>query len=528
MTTESHNEPIRLFPSPRVTKATSIPLSILDSTCARFGNTGAVWLFGAPESGQQEVGREFVDTLKSSFVATLSDFPQWAGQLHWAPFRLGGHHTERFNRAMITYGCESDPGVEWNVVHHDFTLNSILPGSSEVLHGVWLGDTFPQGGLISPRRMALSNLKDCEGMPGMQVQINVFACGGYGVGIKLAHPLADASSMMVFVHQWAAKSRGLFGEPSSSLFDGPVFDPSQLDSRAAGHIDGDALDDSIAQTARSLPLHRFSWWDTDEPGYSPWLVASTKNSMPPADVLDQMTVAPSTIGPWRTWDLTRPVSWGLLHFTGRELLHLKSLALQGVPEGTTISQTDALMAVMFRLITRSRAYTQADDDKVFLNVTLDARRRVSPPLSETSIGSPLLLTHVKGLASAVRSASIGELALRLRTTIQLFTPDKMAAILHDAAYEVSPQRLWLGFIGTLHIIATSWQRLKLYEVIFDKGGKRPQYVHSVMDKCDGTLVILDPITTDGGVDIALYLDAEAMSHFREELRKERNEMAARM
>ncbi|KAK6071356.1 transferase family protein [Seiridium cupressi] len=514
------SKPIRLFPSPRLSNITSTPLSILDATCARFSDTSAIWFFNAPASGK--VDDVFVEKLKTSFITTLNTFPQWAGQLHWAPFRAGSQHTERFNRSMITYGSDADPGVEWNVVQHAYSIASIAPSGDALSSGIWDGAAFPQKQLISPNRVALSNLKEFEGIPGMMIQINLFSCGGYGIGLKLAHQLADASSMMVFVHQWAANSRSIFtAQPSSSLFDGPVFDPPRLDSRAEGDIDGETVDEEVAKTAREMPLHRFSWWDTEEPGYSPWLVASSKNSIPSDDVLSKTKVSPSTVAPWKTWDLTRLVSWGMLHLTGDELIKLQQVARIGAPEGSIISRTDALMAYMFRLITRARAYTQADNDEVFLNISIDARRRVSPPLPETFLGSPLLLTHIKGLASAVRDANLGELAIQVRETLMLFSPDKLAAILHDAAYEVSPQRLWLGFVGTLHIIATSWQRLRSYEVDFAGTGIRPAYVHSVMEMCDGTLVVLDPVVPDGGIDVAVYLDTEALGHFKQEFIKDR-------
>jgi hypothetical protein len=513
------NGPTRLFPSPRLTIPSSKPLSILDSTCARFGDTGAIWLFHAPSD--RRVDDEFVAHLRSSFISTLNDFPQWAGQLHWAPFRSDGDHTERFNRGMITYGSGSDPGAEWNVIRHDFAVDSIVPTDSAASSsgGFWAGDSFPQSDLISPNRTALFNLKDFEGRPCLLVQINLFACGGYGIGIRIAHPLADAQSMMVFVHQWAANARGEFGAPKPSLFDGPVFDPSLLDLRAAGDIDAPSADESVVEAARSLPLHRFDWWETDAPGYSPHLVASTKNCIPPADILAKTTVSPSTTGPWSTWDLSRPASWGVLHFTGGDLTRLQRLAREDAPEDSGISRTDALLAYLFRLITRARSYTQSPEDEVSMSVTLDARRRVSPPLPETFIGSPLLLTHVKGSAASIRNARISDLALNLRQTMQLFTSDKMAAVLHDAAHEISPQRLWLGFVGTLHLIVSSWQRLRVYDVDFEGKGARPRYVHAVLQKSDGLLMLLDPLVSDGGVDVALYLDAEAMARFLEELRK---------
>ncbi|KAK8039897.1 transferase family protein [Apiospora rasikravindrae] len=560
--------PIRLFPSPgRTQEKISVPLTILDATCARFTDTGAVWLFDAPSAGQGLKEDMIVDRLRSSFITTLDDFPQWAGQLHWAPFWPEiGNHTERWQRCMLTYGginddCD-DPGVEWSVVRRNYALDSIAPSSSSSRSNDvwWDNDAFPQQELISPTNLALANLKDWQGLPCMSVQITMFTCGGYGVGVRLAHPIADAQSMMVFMHKWAANCRSAQQQtPSSSLFGEPVFDPPRLDARAVGDIDSaDGPDPELCAKARALPMHRFSWWDMDAPGYSPYLVGKTKNNMPPADVLAKTTLSPSTTAPWHTWDLARPAASVILHFTGEELSRLRERAraettANGDSDNSSISRSDALLAHLFRLVTQARcsvkssSYAPGADDEVFLNYTLEARRRVEPPLPETFLGSPLFMTHIKapaasillsqpetqrapnGLTNGATTTTTGALARQLRKTLQQFTPDAVAALLHESTFEVAPQRLWRGFLGPRHVIVTSWLRTRLYDVDFgfasagesqdqDEGGsrrRRPRYVHAVMDKADGILVLLDPVVDDGGVDVAVYLDAEAMGELRE-------------
>ncbi|KAK8009202.1 transferase family protein [Apiospora marii] len=546
--------PIRLFPSQNHTRERiSVPLSILDATCARFTDTGAVWLFDAPSAASPEdlLGDRVVHRLRASFVDTLNDFPQWAGQLHWAPFRPGtGDHTQRFQRCMLTYGGgggeeNADPGVEWGVVRRDYTLDSIVPPGGGVW---WDNDAFPQGDLVSPAKLALAGLKDEEGLPCMLVQITLFACGGYGVGVRLAHPVADAQSMMVFMHKWAANSRNSCDNASASpsLFGEPVFDPPRLDARAAGDIDFAAgPDPGLCAKARALPMHRFSWWDVEAPGYSPYLVGTTRNNMPPAEVLAETTLSPSTVAPWHTWDLGRPAASAVLHFTGENLERLRERARVEVVAGgdddeegrNNISRSDALLAHLFRLVTQARcavkssSYAPAADDEVFLNYPLEARRRVEPPLPETFLGSPLFMTHIKetkDLTNNGAAITTGALARQLRQALRQFTPDAVAALLHESAFEVAPQRLWRGFLGPRHLIVTSWLRTRLYDIDFGiysggdtsadeeaagKGG-RPRYVHAVMGKTDGILVLLDPVVDDGGVDVALYLDAEAMGELR--------------
>ncbi|KAL4870568.1 hypothetical protein BDV12DRAFT_165830 [Aspergillus spectabilis] len=504
-------EKTRVYPSRRLSTTISTPLSILDATVARFAPTGAIWLYDNPADSYDE--RELLNNLKISLEITLNDFPQWAGQLHWTPVRPGGSHTERFNRPLVTYGTDSDPGIEWRVIRHEsLSVKSLAPSADERAgFGVWIGDQFDQSLLISNTLLPLHNLRDCEGLPAMQVQINLFSDGGYGIGIKMAHVLADAQTLMVFVHQWAANSRKTFGadgDDNVSPFAGPpIFDPALLDASAAGDIDAPVADPKIVDEARQLPLHRFDWWKTDEPGYSPFLIPTTENSKPSANGLHSSQVSPSTAPPWSTWDFSRPVSHTQLHFPGSKIAQLKQdAAVEGGPE---ISRLDALLAHVWAMINRARGYSHSSED-VYLNLTLGARPRVSPPFPESFTGSPLFITHIRQSGASACTSSVGHTARQIRETMRLFTPEKVGAILYDAAHEVSPQRLWQAFLGTRHTIVASWLRLQLYKVDFLGKGQKARYVHALMPKMDGCVQIMDTGVDDGGIDVVLYLDKEAM------------------
>ncbi|KAK1577658.1 hypothetical protein Q3G72_023624 [Acer saccharum] len=40
------------------------------------------------------------------------------------------------------------------------------------------------------------------------VQFNNFKCGGIGIGVRLSHKIGDASSLFMFLKNWAATARG--------------------------------------------------------------------------------------------------------------------------------------------------------------------------------------------------------------------------------------------------------------------------------------------------------------------------------
>ena len=495
-------ESTRLRPASQLTP-TSTPLSILDATVVRFAPTGAIWIFNQSVNLDQET---LVDCLRTSFIQTLSKFPQWAGQLQWAPVSPKGNHTERFNRPLIVYGTATDPGVEWTVIEHPLRADEIVPTAEERAHepGAWTDD-FDQRLFISSNPLALANLRDYAGLPGMQVQITLLQERGYAIGIKMAHCLADAQALMVFVHLWADNSKKQFGnQPGSPLTGEPVFDPTLLDNCAAGDIDSPEPDQTLVHTARKLPLHRYSWWDTDDEGYPAFMIPTTENSKPPPAEIDYKRVSPSEPAPWSSWDFSKEVRYTHLHFTGAEISRLHSMALETGSRGD-ISRLDALLAHLWMAITRARGQAKSPRP-VYMDLSLGTRPRVSPALPDTFIGSPLFLTYIGRTASSICRGILGETASRIRETIKRFTADAVGAMLHDAAHEVSPQRLWQGFLGSEHTLVTSWLRLRLYEVDF-VGGNKPRYVHAVMPKMDGCLQVMDSGVSDGGVDVALYLDA---------------------
>ncbi|RHZ48067.1 hypothetical protein CDV55_101368 [Aspergillus turcosus] len=502
----------RLFPHIPPPSPITTPLSILDATVARFAPAGAIWLFDSFPDYILE--KEFINRLQSSFVQTLSDYPQWAGQLQWAPVREDGLHTERFNRPMVVYGTPNDPGVEWRVIKRDeISVGSLVPSAIERANaGTWNGDDFPQRDFLCDTPLALHDLREYQGLPGMQVQITLLKDGGYAIGIQMAHVLADAQTLMVFVHQWAAASREAFGsEYTKSLMGAPAFNPALLDAHAAGDIDGPAPDPRLIAAARELPLHRFDWWKIDDPGYPKVMVPNTLNSMPSREILDSIELTPSTSAPWTTWDLSRPIRYTQIHFSGDQLAQFKRKALAEGEGRQDISRLDALLAHLWISINRARNLANCPGS-VFMDLSIGARTRVSPPLPDTFLGSPLFLTHVGASGKTLCAASIGTIASQIRETLTLFTPDKIGAMLHDAAYEISPQRLWQAFLGSRHVLVTSWLRLKVYEVDF-VGGIRPRYVHAVLPKLDGEVQVMESGVDDNGMDVALYLEREVMERF---------------
>lgn len=275
----------------------------------------------------------------------------------------------------MVYGSVDDPGVEWKTVSYpSYSSDRFAPTTLErASRTVWREDDFEQSLLISDCDLALHDLKSREGLPGMSVQISLFGDGGYAIGVKLAHVLGDAQS---FVHMWAVKSRNLHHDKGSpSLFDFPIFDPKRLDDYASGDINRSEIDPHLAAATRALPLHQ-----ADAHDFPSFLGETLEKTMPPSSFLKNINFSLAHSAPWSSWDRSKPVSCAYIHFSGNMLDELQSSARGDLNEPLKLSRLDVLLAHLWSAINRARKMEQSPHD-VFINLTLGARVRVSPPFT---------------------------------------------------------------------------------------------------------------------------------------------------
>lgn len=526
----------RILPAtPPTTGPITTSLSIADATTARFSICGGIWFYEAsPPTTDDDDDYDddgdteslFITRLEQSLSETLDEYRHFAGQLRWStpddavilpsPQTLG--------RPVITYNAPTDPGVEFTRASIACALNSVIPSSKERMGSkkVWLATDFKQDELLPSCPLAFyPDAKVFEGLPGVSVQVTQFACGGWAVGVRMTHCLGDAICLVAFIKAWAERTRraiaggagaggGESGRGGTSTGNPQcVFDPALLD-RHAGVTANQPPKDEIIAIARSLPMHRYDWWDTDAPGMPTWARDDALATRPDAQSpLVGLRLSPATPPPWSTWDVSAPVEHVQIRITADEMGRLKEAAQIDLPSGAFVSRLDALIAHLWTAINRARGLQDLTDEMVYLNVTLGLRSRVSPPLPITLAGSPLLLGHIYRTGADVcsTSSSLGSIALELRSMMSRFTPEAVSACLHDAAHEISPQRLWQAFLGCRHTGVTSWTKTGAYEVDFGAG--QPQYVQARMPRLGGQIQIMD-IGESGDHEISLCLEKEAM------------------
>ncbi len=490
----------RLFPETahKPSSLRHIPLSMLDATAAYASPTSAVWLYDPPPAGCQAALTTAQLTLALQTTLNVS-CPQLAGQLQWAPYKADGDHTMRFGRLYLSYGSTSDPGMELVIAHCPSVLSSLVPSPAvrAAGSGMWDARQVPLEELLPTTPLAPDREVDQNAsLPCAAVQLTTFDCGGMAIVAKFPHSLADAQTLLCFMHHWAAINRSLLSHAPLPTVS-PLFDPLLLDRAAAGDIDAATPDPALLDLARALPMHRYDVWASAD-GFPPFLALAAR--IPPE--LDRATIKP--LGPplpWNEWDVTAPVAHQLIHFSADEVHRMWEEASLSA----RVSHLDALVSHVWALIIRAR---ELDHDEVaYLNVSVGVRSRLCPPLPDTFLGSSMVMARVTTTGEQGSSHSLRTMAASIRSSILQFNPSTLPALLHDIAHQDGAQRMWPAFFGRRNTIATSWLRLDVWGLDF--GGGAPQYVEAVMPKVDGCIQVMEAGHGEG-MRVSLHLREDVM------------------
>ncbi|KZP23299.1 hypothetical protein FIBSPDRAFT_786159 [Athelia psychrophila] len=491
--------------------AATVNLSILDASVGLYSATTGIWLYSFPHPPLQDRNK----ALTESLIAALAFYPQWAGQLHLTKYNPTGDHTTRYGRIAVTYGTRSDPGVAVHLATSPRTISSLIPDNEAKQAGHWnaqpsaLEELLPGRKAGEPGRLALWNMQESDMLPCVLVQLTAFACGGVAIAIRIAHPLADANTLVRFVRNWATIHRG------ECLGDGdlPVFDPTLLDRHAAGDVDRQTPDENLVRQSRALPVSRFDFWELGT------VIPTALKSL----TAEQLDVGKGDPMP-SAWDKDAPVDHYIVYFSAKEIQGMWEDAASSAVPGAWISRFDALLAHIWALLIRARQLPAGTPNA--MHVTLGVRARTASPLPATFLGSPILMTRAMGAPES----DIGQLAASIRTSLTQFTPEAVAAYLHDRAFDVSAQRLWSAFLGDNNSIMTSWLDCGANQVDFFGTSGELVFVDSLMSDYDGIIKFMEVADGakrgkwyDGDVAVTLQLRRDVMGLLLEDplLRKYR-------
>ncbi|ORX94943.1 transferase [Basidiobolus meristosporus CBS 931.73] len=304
------------------------------------------------------------------------------------------------------------------------------------------------------------------------VQITRLPCGSVILGTALHHSVGDGNAFFSLLLNWSKMCRGLACEPVSH-------------DRELLNTTGEPLQEHPEYLyVEPAPATTTAAEETKE--------KKTPPTLPPMEVK-------------------------LFHIRKEKLAELKEAA-QGDPGDVQVSTNDALIALVWRAVTRARGLS--GEMKLKCGFACDGRRRLCPPLPLGYFGNANFYPCSQMTANQLISQPLRTAGLSIRASVNQMTSERIRDALSWVDSKEIKTNIQPGFSSFLgkDFAFTSWHQFPIYEVDFGYG--TPVRARLPAGKFDGLAISLPRYDGDG-VEMCVGLLAEHMRVFEmdEELQK---------
>uniref|UniRef100_A0A6N2L7W2 Shikimate O-hydroxycinnamoyltransferase n=1 Tax=Salix viminalis TaxID=40686 RepID=A0A6N2L7W2_SALVM len=263
-----------------------------------------------------------------------------------------------------------------------------------------------------------TNLEDISRNPLLLLQVTSFKCGGVCLGVGWHHTLADGTGALHFINSWATLARGL------SITIPPLLDRTILRGRVA-----------------PKPIFHHVEFDP-----------------PPTMNTDHLTKN------------TKPQSLANLKITLEQINSLKA-KVSNVGSETMYTTYEILTAHIWRSVSKARNFHN-NDQKTKLQIAVDGRSRLNPPLQSIYFGNVIFIASPVALSGDLLSESLRCTVERIHREIKKMDDEYLRSAL-DYLEEVGdvnsiPRGSITCACPNLNIV--SWMRLPFYKADFGWGG----------------------------------------------------------
>ncbi|XP_038691800.1 stemmadenine O-acetyltransferase-like [Tripterygium wilfordii] len=294
----------------------------------------------------------------------------------------------------------------------------------------------------------------CETTPGgdvVMIQETVFACGGFAIGIVTPHHIFDATSLIVFLKAWTTMVQEGVAIP-------PDFNSSYL-----------------------FP----------------------QNTEFPNDVM-------SSIIPSQVYGKDGNFASKRFLFDGSTIKNLKSKASSsGVHNPTRV---EVVIALLFRCVMSAWKVKYGTQKSVLMSTSVNLRSRIVPPLSETSLGSLVLLVPI-AISEETDSCSF---VSRVRESVSTINGDFLKSLQGAEGmqrfleFATETRELYSKALsdGAEFMVFNSWCNAGMYNVDFGWG--KPIWFPSIPTPVRVTVIGLYDARMGNGIEAWVTLEEEIM------------------
>ncbi|KAK9765428.1 hypothetical protein K7432_006245 [Basidiobolus ranarum] len=297
-------------------------------------------------------------------------------------------------------------------------------------------------------------------------QITRLPCNSVILSAALHHSVGDGNSFFSLLNNWSRLSRGLPCEPISHNRE---------------------LLKATGEPRQEHPEYRY--------------VEPTPSTPIDSEVEETEPLAPPTLPPMET---------KVFHIQKEKLLELKQAAQGDVPE-ILISTNDALIALIWRAVTRARGLS--GDVELKCGFACDGRNRLSPPLPSGYFGNVNFYPCSELTANQLISNSLQAVGRNIRENVDKMTSERIQDALNWVNSKPNKSLIQPGFSIFLDkdFAFTSWHKFPVYEVNFGYG--TPIRARLPVSKFDGLAISL-PRHDGDGLEVYVGLVAENMRAFQ--------------
>ncbi|KAI0899509.1 transferase family-domain-containing protein [Annulohypoxylon nitens] len=224
-----------------------------------------------------------------------------------------------------------------------------------------------------------------------------------------------------------------------------------------------------------------------------------------------------------------PCSWLLFHLPQSKAAELKQLCAPDRSQGAWISTYDALVAFLWRVVSKHRAqiYKQDLTQTALFFEPVNMRSRLTPEVSKRyqgnclGVGSSYNRPDPLTLADVISKAPLSRIAVYIRQMTQDATQEAL-----DKTVEMlgSYRRQWalhppLAALPPTSFVVTDWRSADMCDVDFGFG--RPVAFRQLSDVVEHMMVIYPPMGSNGnadrGVEVMLPFETHAIDMLMEDV-----------
>jgi len=315
--------------------------------------------------------------------------------------------------------------------------------------------------------------------------------GGSAVNVSIHHFLADAKGCLNFINHWSDVFNGLEIETESEPIvhsRNPFSSPIQ--TSGASHSNSESGNKNEFQTKAD---------------FKEFVYSETEFKLPDLSLLP-------------------PLSVKLLYFTPEALLRLKQAAnASSATNADPCSTNDALCALIWRSTARVRGLE--GDDPTCLSVAVNARKRITPPLSRNYFGNVLFNPTTAATKSQLEAESFSETAAKIHAAVQEVGDDYVRSTgkyFEGCRYKSGIFNPWFRcFLQKGGFCVSSLQNFPFYSVRLSEKGKALAPVYAGVTKMplgsDGSAYAMPAgEAAGGGIAVVMGLVAAQMEKFLED------------